>query len=136
MKKNDFDSNNHAVFKLNYHLVLIVKYRRKVISQAIQELIVRTFQEYAGNHGIVLEKANGEADHIHFLFRAPPSMSISSFINVLKTQTSRRVRKLHWDEIKKKLWKGKFWSQSYILLTCGGVSVDVVRQYIEQQGKK
>jgi putative transposase len=136
MKKNDFDSNNHAVFKLMYHLVLIIKYRRRVLNKKIQGLIIKTFREYSENHGIILEEANGEEDHIHFLFRAPPNINLSSFINVLKTQTSRRVRKNHWEEIKSKLWKDKFWSQSYILLTCGGAPIEVIRKYIEDQGKK
>ena len=136
MKKKDFDSNNHAVFKLVYHLVLIVKYRRKVINEQMQKLLVGTFQEYAERHGVKLEEANGEEDHMHFLFRAPPNIDLSSFINVLKTQTSRRVRKRYWGKIKTKLWKDKFWSQSYILLTCGGAPIEVIRQYIEEQGKK
>ncbi len=136
MKRIDFDTNHHAVFKLVYHLVLIVKYRRKVLSHTIQDLIVSTFKEHASKRGIVLEEANGEEDHIHFMFRSPPNIEMSSFINVLKTQTSRRVRKMHWDSIRTKLWKDKFWSQSYILLTCGGAPIEVLRTYIEEQGKK
>ena len=136
MKRIDFDSNNHAVFKLVYHLVLIVKYRRKVINEPIQNLIVKTFQKYAQKNGICLEEANGEEDHIHFMFRTPPNMDLSVFINVVKTQSSRVIRKKYWNDIKTKLWKDKFWSQSYILLTCGGAPIEVLRGYIEDQGKK
>lgn len=136
MKNEDFDSNNHAVFKLVYHLVLIVKYRRRVINKQMKKLLIDTFREYGERHGVELEEANGEEDHIHFLFRTPPNIDLSSFINVLKTQTSRRVRKQYWDQIKKKLWKEKFWSQSYILLTCGGAPIETIRSYIEDQGKK
>lgn len=136
MKKEDFDSNNHAVFKLVYHLVLIVKYRRKVIDEAIQEMLISTFKEYAERHGVILEEANGEEDHIHFLFRTVPNIDLSSFINVFKTQSSRRVRQKYWGKIHQKLWKEKFWSQSYILLTCGSAPIELIRQYIEDQGRK
>ena len=63
----NLDTNNHSVFLLNYHLVLVVKYRRKVITQ---------------------------------------------------------------------LWKEYFWSRSYCLITTGGVSIDIIRKYIENQGMK
>jgi len=49
---------------------------------------------------------------------------------------SRRVCKSYWNQIRTKLWKYKFWSQSYILLTCGGAPIEVIYHYIEEQGKK
>jgi len=56
MKREKLRSNNHAVFKLIYHLVLIVKYRKQVIDEEIKESIIATFIEYAIRHNIELQK--------------------------------------------------------------------------------
>ena len=39
-------------------------------------------------------------------------------------------------EIREKLWEEAFWSQSFCLLTAGDAPVEVIRQYIENQGEK
>lgn len=52
----------------------------------------------------------------------------------LKTQLSKSVRKTFSEEICDKLWKDSFWSDSYFLTTTGGASIEVIKQYIEQQG--
>ena len=76
---------------------------------------------------------NGEADHIHLLFQYLPQMDLSKFINNLKSVSSRRVRAEFADEVNKVYWKSVLWSESYFIASCGGVTVSVLRQYIEQQ---
>ncbi|SHF45071.1 Transposase IS200 like, partial [Seinonella peptonophila] len=56
------------------------------------------------------------------------------FINAYKSASSRIIKK-EFPHIKKQLWKEYFWSRSFCLLTTGGVPIDVVRKYIEKQGK-
>lgn len=120
---------------MNYHLVLVVKYRRKVISNKIEDKLIEIFNYIAPNYNIALSKANGESDHIHILFKAHPNSEISKFINAYKSASSRLVKKL-FPEIKDKLWKETFWSQSFFLATIGEVTLDVVENYINSQGEK
>ena len=49
---------------------------------------------------------------------------------------SSRLLKKEYPEIREKLWKEAFWSQSFCPLTAGGAPVEVIRQYIENQGEK
>ena len=51
-------------------------------------------------------------------------------------QEYEKVLKKEYPEIREKLWKEAFWSQSFCLLTAGGAPVEVIRQYIESQGEK
>ncbi|MEG0153605.1 MAG: IS200/IS605 family transposase, partial [Cellulosilyticaceae bacterium] len=60
---------------------------------------------------------------------------ISKFINSYKSASSRLIKK-EFPSIKQKLWKEYFWSRSYCLITTGGATIDVVRKYIENQGKE
>lgn len=120
---------------MNYHLTLVVKHRRKVISNKIQDKLVEIFNYIAPNYNITLSEANGESDHIHILFKAHPNSEISKFINAYKSASSRLVKKL-FPEVREKLWKETFWSQSFFLATIGEVTLDVVESYINSQGEK
>ena len=66
---------------------------------------------------------------------AQPRTELSKFINAYKSASSRLLKK-EYPEIREKLWKEAFWSQSFCLLTAGGAPVEVIRQYIESQGEK
>lgn len=60
---------------------------------------------------------------------------LSKFINAYKSASSRLIKK-EYPEIRQKLWKEMFWSQSFCLLSAGGAPIEIIRQYIETQGEK
>ena len=131
----DFDTNNHSVFMLHYHLIMCTKYRRKVINDEISNRLKEIFLYIAPKYNITLEEWNHDIDHVHILFRGQPNTEISKFINAYKSAGSRLIKKEH-PEIRKLLWKEMFWSQSFCLLSTGGVTVDIIKQYIQTQGDK
>ena len=131
----EMDNNAHSVFLLYYHLIMVTKYRRKVINDDISARGKEIFEYIAPNYGITLEEWNHDNDHVHVMFRAQPKSAISKFINAYKSASSRLLKK-EYPEIREKLWKGAFWSQSFCLLTAGGAPVEVIRKYIESQGEK
>ena len=127
--------NNHSVFKMYYHLILVVKYRKKVITNDISNRLKEMFEAIASSYNISLEEWNFEADHVHVLFKGQPNSELSKFINAYKSASSRIIKKEN-PELKTQLWKEMFWSRSFCLLTTGGVTIDVIRRYIETQGEK
>ena len=129
------DTNNHSVFLLNYHLVLVIKYRRKVLNNDISDRLKEIFEYISPKYNIILEKWNHDEDHVHLLFRAHPNTEISKFINAYKSASSRLIKK-EFLIVRKQLWEQKFWSRSYCLLTTGGATIDVVKKYIENQKLK
>jgi putative transposase len=130
----DLDNNNHSVFLLYYHLVLVTKYRRKVIDDNISNRLKEIFEKIQDNYNITLKEWNHDKDHIHILFKAHPNTELSKFINAYKSASSRLIKK-EYPKIKEQLWKEYFWSRSYCLLTTGRVSMEVIKKYIEKQGK-
>lgn len=118
-----------------YHLIMVVKYRRKVINDPISERAKEIWEYIAPRYGIVLEEWNHDIDHVHVMFRAQPKTELSKFINAYKSASSRLLKK-EYPEIREKLWKEAFWSQSFCLLTAGGAPVEVIRQYIEPRERK
>lgn len=129
------DNNNHSVFLLHYHLVLVVKFRKKVIDDIISNRLKEIFEYISPNYNITLEEWNHDNDHIHILFKGHPNTEISKFINAYKSASSRLIKK-EYPSIRKQLWKEMFWSKSFCLLSTGGATIDVIKKYIEQQGEK
>lgn len=130
----DLDTNNHSVFCLNYHLIMCTKYRRTVIDDAISNHLRNTFVRLAAAYHITLVEWNHDIDHVHVLFRAQPHSELSKFINAYKSASSRIIKQ-EFPQIRSSLWKEMFWSKSYCLITSGGVTVDIIKQYIQTQGE-
>ena len=130
-----FDTNNHSVFILHYHLIMCIKYRNKVITDEISKRLCEIFEYIAPKYNIVLEEWNHDIDHVHILLKGHPNTEMAKFINAYKSASSRLIKK-EFPEIRKSLWKEMFWPQSYCLISTGGVTVDVIRQYIQTQGAK
>ena len=130
-----FDTNNHSVFSLNYHLVMVVKYRRKVINDDISDRLKEIFEYIGKTYHITIVEWNHDIDHVHVLFKACPNSEISKFMNAYKSASSRLIKK-EYPDIREKLWKEYFWSKSYCLITTGGVTIDIIKEYIKTQGEK
>lgn len=131
----DLDNNNHSVFLLWFHLVLVIKYRRKAIDNPISQRLKEIFEYIAKDYHITLQEWNHDIDHIHCLFKTHPNSELSKFINAYKSASSRLIKK-EQPQIKSKLWKEYFWSRSFCLLTTGGAPVEIVKQYIQSQGNE
>ena len=129
------DKNQHSVYTLTYHLVLVTKYRRKVINQQIYSKLEEIFERIGRTYNIELQESNYGLDHIHFLFKAKPGTALLKFINSYKSASSRLIKK-EYPEIKKKLWKEAFWKIGYFISTTGGANIDTIRKYIERQQKR
>jgi len=118
---------------MHYHLILVVKYRRKVIDEEISNRLKEIFERIQPKYNITRQEWNHDKDHIHVLFKGNPNTEISKFINAYKSASSRLIKK-EYPQIRKQLWKEYFWSRSFCLLTSGGAPIEVIKKYIEQQG--
>lgn len=131
----EMKKGRHSVYSMQYHIILVVKYRRKVIDADILDLFRNTCKRVLQNNGGNLLELNGEPDHIHILAEIPPDKAVCNVIGAIKTQTSRMVHKHYQRRIQDKLWTNTFWSPSYFAATAGGVTLDVLERYVENQGK-
>lgn len=130
----DLNKLFHCVYKLNYHLVLVTKYRRKCINADLMRRLKEILNELCKKWDSKLIEFNGESDHIHLLIELNPKIAPSVFVNNLKTVSSRLIRRDFLPHLRKFYWKDPvFWSRSYCILTCGGAPLSVIKQYIEQQ---
>ncbi len=130
----ELDTGAHSVYSLDYHLILVVKYRRSVLNDERTELLRRVTEQVSESYDVGIKNMEHDEDHVHILFGASPTTDITKYINVLKSATARRMNDEYGEEYKDRLWGGTFWSPSYCLISTGQVSLDQLREYVEQQG--
>lgn len=129
----DFSKLYHCVYALHYHLVVVTKYRRRVLTGPMLDRFREIAAARCEGWGGTLMEVNGEPDHVHLLVSLPPKLDLSRFVNNLKTTTSRLIRKEFAAEVSRVYRKPVLWSRSYCIITCGGAPLSIIRQYIEQQ---
>jgi putative transposase len=131
--KNDFVSSGRSVSDLKAHLVLSTKYRRKVFTAAMIQRLTEIVGELCEKWDCKLIEANGEEDHFHILFQYYPQMELPKFVGNLKSVSSRRLRSEFAEQVNKFYWKSVFWNEAYFIASCGGVTVSMLRNYVENQ---
>lgn len=131
--KNDFVSSGRAVSDMKAHLVLTTKYRRKAFTGEMLNRLHEILSDLCQKWNCKLIEFNGEADHIHLLFQYYPQMDLPKFVNNIKSVSSRRIRSEFADLINSIYSKEVLWNESYFMASCGGVTVSILRQYIENQ---
>ena len=138
-KKNgcNYYTNRHSCFLLQYHIVLVTKYRHPVLTGNVKNAVYERINYVAENRGFNILELNSEPNHVHLLIEADPQTPPAELVNVIKTQTSRKARKLYGDTLLKKYdWKPYFWSDSYFIAPVSENTLDVVKNYIKNQGIK
>ena len=135
MKNSSPDTRNNAAFELTYHLVLVTKWRRPALTQAMLKRLGEIAASVLSDWRCSLVEHGGEADHVHLLLRAHPALNLSRLVNSLKTVTSRLLRKEFGAELAAFYWKPVLWHSAYYVGTVGHASLETVRLYVEGQGQ-
>ncbi|CAM4282415.1 IS200/IS605 family transposase [Vreelandella rituensis] len=136
MSKASLRSHPHCVFNLKRHLVLVTAYRQEVITSAIMEDLEIHIRRVCEMSDVGVLEFSGETDHVHVLLELHPSVMPDKRVNSIKTVTSRRIRKDHWETIKTQLWGERFWSRSYCMLSVSdGANTEIIKRYIQNQAR-
>lgn len=131
------NKKSHKAYKLMYHLILVIKYRKKVfVNDEIINKMKQKLINISKDFDVQIVDQGTDQDHIHILFESTPMLDITKYINILKGHSSRYIRKEFKQFLQNKLWGDSFWSDSYYLVTTGNVSLSSLIKYIEQQEKK
>jgi putative transposase len=121
------------VYDLNIHLVLVTKYRKKVIDKAMLSRLNEIFESTVQKWRCELVEFNGEPDHVHLLINFPPDVEVSKLVNNLKTVSSRLIRKDFLEQLNSVYSKPVFWSGAYFVASYGGITIEQLKSYVEQQ---
>lgn len=135
--KYKFDKNCHSVYSLQYHLIVVVKYRQKAFTnEKIIERLKQLTKDIATDFDCEIINQECDIDHIHIILKCKPQTELTKLINSLKGVTSRILRKEFASQLRHILWGDSFWSDSYCLITTGQTTLDQLKKYVESQGKQ
>ena len=126
----------HSTYSLQYHVVWVCKYRRKILKPGVCSYISKTLPTLLrGMPGVTIETIGFEKDHIHMVMVIPPKYSIADVMGRLKSQLSSRMRKFFpW--LKMVYWNENIvWSPGYFVSSVG-LGEETIRRYVEQQGQQ
>ena len=128
-----FKSLNHCKFSCKYHVIWCPKYRRKVLIGKIAVRLKELLTIKAKELNVEILESELMPDHVHLLLDTLPTEAIGTIIGRLKGYTSKNLR-AEFPELKRRL--PTLWTNSYFVSTVGGVTLNVLKQYIENQKNK
>lgn len=122
-----------TVYNIGYHIIWCPKYRRKVLVDAVEEMLKLLLYKKAYEIGISIEEMQIMPDHVHLFVKASPVASPHWIVQQLKGYTSHELRQ-QFKSLRTRL--PTLWTRSYYVESCGHISEDTVKKYIEEQKKK
>jgi putative transposase len=97
---------NHCVYKIRYHMVFCVKYRKKLLSDTeIVNFLKNVCFEINERYCFEFDAIGSDGDHVHLFVGAEPKYSPSKVMQIIKSITARQIFK-QYPEIRKQLWGG------------------------------
>lgn len=134
--KTIYKKQSNCIYHCIYHLVLCTKYRRRIFNDGVFAYMRETLKELPAHYPEVeILEINHDEDHIHLMLWIPPKMAIGKVVNILKVNTARHLKQ-KFPFLKEVYWgTDGIWSDSYFVSTIG-VNEDIIRKYIENQGRE
>lgn len=129
-----YQSKNHSKYSLTYHIIFVVKYRKKLLVR-FGNYIKKQFLQISAVYNFEIDYMEVDKDHIHLLVRSEPKVSVLSIVRALKSISTRNIWKDYYSELRKEFWyRNMFWSRGYFVCSIGNVSYDTMVKYIKEQG--
>ena len=130
----EYETNSHCKYLIALHLILVVKYRKKLLVGEIGEFVKDTFTRISERSEFDIKEIEIDKDHVHVLLRITPRFSVSQHVRRIKQQTSKDLW-LKFPTLKTQFWVEKtFWSDGYFVCSVGNASAEIIRKYIQEQG--
>jgi REP-associated tyrosine transposase len=124
----------HSLYCLQYHVVLVIKYRRRILNPGLCGYIRKILPKLLRSMpGVKLERIGFDKDHLHMVMSIPPKYSIASVMGKLKSQSASQLRKrFFW--LYKVYWNENIvWSPGYFVSSVG-LNEETIKKYVELQG--
>lgn len=126
----------HSAYRLQYHVVWVCKYRRKVLKPGVSAYLKKVLYGLVRSMpGVEIETIGFDRDHVHMVMVIPPKYAIADVMGQLKSQSaSRMCKKFDW--LAKVFWNENIlWSPGYFVSSVG-VDEQTIKRYVEYQGRQ
>ena len=122
----------HVVYQCDYHIVWAPKYRYRILTGAIKELVEKDIKTLCAWKEVEVLELSVQADHIHLVCSVPPKLSVSAFMGFLKGKLAIKLFKSYPGLKQKPYWGNHFWARGYFINTVG-MNEELIRRYVKYQ---
>ncbi len=129
-KKRDYRTTNKTLYSCQYHVIWCTKYRRKVLDTQIQGRLQQLIREKQDAYAYEIREVETQPEHVHLLIEIPPLHSVDKIIGKIKGYTAKVLRE-EYPSLKSRL--PSLWTRSKFVSSCGCVTLQVIKDYIEGQ---
>jgi len=111
----------HVVYKTQYHIVWVTRYRRTILVRGMAEYLRKALGEVREFHpDWFMEEVGVAVEHVHLYMVIPPRYAVSRVVEVLKSVTSRRLKEKFPHYLGKVDWDGGgIWARGFFASTVG-----------------
>ncbi len=129
---------SHVIYKCDYHIVWVPKYRFRVLTGQIKELVEEDIRMLCQWKRCDIQELSVQLDHIHVVLSIPPKISVSELMGVLKGKLAIKLFRSYPKLKQKPYWGNHFWARGYFVSTVGIDEATIKRyvRYQEQQEKQ
>lgn len=127
-----YDSGAHTTHRLQYHLVWVPKYRKRVLRGPLARRLYELLKQCAEINHWHIEELNVQVDHVHLLIQLPPKEAVSHAMQLMKGGTSKVIRD-EFPELEEFLWGDSLWADGYFAESVGQVTISRIKAYIQNQ---
>ena len=134
---NTYKINSHSRFLLQFHLIFVCKYRRNLLgANNISTDVKKLSIEFAEKHNVTIRYMESDKDHIHYMIETVPNINLANFVKGLKSYITYHMWQKYNAYLSKCFWKEHtFFTDGYFIASVGNVSEEILKEYIENQGK-
>jgi putative transposase len=125
-----YHSNHNVTYQCRYHVVFCPKYRRKVLVAPIDARLKTMLLEQVERWGQEMIELEVMPDHVHLLLGCDPQFGIHRLVKLLKGYSSHALRE-EFPALKRRL--PSLWTNRYFVAAVGGVTLDALKRYVEDQ---
>ncbi len=130
-----YNCQNKRKYCLKMHIVLVTKYRKKLLQDFIADDVKQRIYDICHMKGYGIIAMETDKDHIHFLISYDTTDRVCDIVKIIKQETTYHLWKKYPNFLSKQYWKRKiFWSDGYFACSIGEVSSTTIQKYIESQG--
>ena len=126
---------SHVIYKCDYHIVWVPKYRLRILKDSIKDLVEKDIRMLCEWKSCEVQELNVQEDHIHLLVSVPPKVSISKLMGILKGKIAIKMFKSYPKLKQKPYWGNHFWARGYFVSTVG-LDEEMIRKYVKYQEKE
>ena len=125
----------HSIYDLKYHVVWITKYRKPVLRGEIAKRLRELVRQTCATKDVYILSGHIATDHVHLLVSVPPQIAVSDLMQRIKGRSSRKMLQ-EFGELRRQFWGRHLWARGYFAASSGNVTDEVIKQYIESQGRE